>query len=160
MAEPWNRARYDRVRLINILVIYGYFTTLSLYQAVDRWWDGAERWMVYWKGFRNKGCWPARVSWQLRGRTEDNINLLVASVRAEMRTRLLTSQERDYRGADKSLARQGRKKARKHVSDARDFNNIETRAVIKFFFPPCKARRQRNSRHFDRNISFFPSWSG
>jgi len=34
-----------------------------------------------------------------------------------------------YRGADKSLARPGRKQARKHVRDARDFNNIETRAV-------------------------------
>ena len=30
-------------------------------------------------------------------------------------------------GADKSLAR-------KHVRDARDFNNIETRDFIKFFF--------------------------
>jgi len=39
-----------------------------------------------------------------------------------------------YRGADKSLARSGRKEARKHVRDARDFNNIETRAVIKVFF--------------------------
>ena len=38
-----------------------------------------------------------------------------------------------YWGADKSLARSGRKQARKHVRDARDFNNIETRAV-KFFF--------------------------
>ena len=38
-----------------------------------------------------------------------------------------------YRGADKSLARPGRKQARKHVRDARDFNNIETRAVIKIF---------------------------
>ena len=39
-----------------------------------------------------------------------------------------------YRGADKSLARPRKKQARKHVKDARDFNNIETRAVIKFFF--------------------------
>ena len=39
-----------------------------------------------------------------------------------------------YRGADKSLARPGRKQARKHDRDARDFNNIETRAVHKFFF--------------------------
>jgi len=39
-----------------------------------------------------------------------------------------------YRGANKSLARPGRKQARKHVRDARDFNNIETRAVIKIFF--------------------------
>jgi len=34
------------------------------------------------------------------------------------------------------------KQARKHVMDARDFNNIETRAVIKIF-PPCKSRRRR-----------------
>ena len=39
-----------------------------------------------------------------------------------------------YLGADKSLALPGRKQARKHVRDARDFNNIETRAVIKFLF--------------------------
>jgi len=39
-----------------------------------------------------------------------------------------------YRGADKSLGRTGKKQARKHVRDALDFNNIETRAVIKFFF--------------------------
>ena len=36
-------------------------------------------------------------------------------------------------GADKSLARPGRKQARNYVRDARDFNNIETRAVINFF---------------------------
>ena len=39
-----------------------------------------------------------------------------------------------YRAADKSLARPGRKKVPKRVRDARDFNNIETRAVVKFFF--------------------------
>ena len=39
-----------------------------------------------------------------------------------------------YRGADKSLARPGRKWARNHVRDERDFNNIETRSVINFFF--------------------------
>jgi len=39
-----------------------------------------------------------------------------------------------YRGADKSLTRPGRKQARKHVRDACDINNIETRAVINFFF--------------------------
>jgi len=40
--------------------------------------------------------------------------------------------------ADKFLARLRRKQVRKHVKDARDFNNIETGAVIKFF--PCKAK--------------------
>ena len=42
----------------------------------------------------------------------------------------------NYGRADKSLARPGRKQARKHVRDARDFNNIETRPVIKFPSPP------------------------
>ena len=48
-----------------------------------------------------------------------------------------------YRGADKSLARPGRKQARKHVRDARDFNNIETRAIVKFsFFLQGKAPKE------------------
>jgi len=42
-----------------------------------------------------------------------------------------------YRVADKSLARPESKQARKHVRDARDFNNIETRAVIFFFCKAC-----------------------
>jgi len=56
----------------------------------------------------------------------------------------ITQQNRQctYRGADKSLARPGRKQARKHVRDARDFNNIETRAVIKFFFLQGKAPKE------------------
>jgi hypothetical protein len=43
---------------------------------------------------------------------------------------------RTYSGDDKSLARPGRKQAqaRKHVRDARDFNNIRMRADIKSFF--------------------------
>jgi len=45
-----------------------------------------------------------------------------------------------YRGAEKSVDQPGRKQARKHVRDARDFNNIETRAVIKFFFPPLQGK--------------------
>jgi len=43
------------------------------------------------------------------------------------------------RGAGKSLALPGRKQARKHVSDASDFNNIETWAVIKFL-SSCKGK--------------------
>ena len=42
-------------------------------------------------------------------------------------------------GADNSLARPGKKQARKIVRDARDFNNIETQAVIKFLFLQGKA---------------------
>jgi hypothetical protein len=59
-------------------------------------------------------------------------------------------------GADKSLARPGRKQTRKHIRDARDFNNIETRAVIKSVSLQGKAP-EGNSRHCDRNISLFPS---
>ena len=44
-----------------------------------------------------------------------------------------------YRGADKSLVRPGKKHALKHVREARDFNNIETRAVIELFFLQGKA---------------------
>ena len=58
-----------------------------------------------------------------------------------------------YRGVDKSFARPGRKQARKHVRDARDFNNIETRAVIKFFFFSARQGAEGNSRNSDRNIS-------
>ena len=39
-----------------------------------------------------------------------------------------------HRGADKSLARPGRKQLRKHIRGARDFNNIETGAVANFIF--------------------------
>jgi hypothetical protein len=46
------------------------------------------------------------------------------------------------RRADKSLARPGRKQARKHVRDARDFNNVETRAIIKLFFLQGKAPKE------------------
>jgi len=66
--------------------------------------------------------------------------------------------KRITRGADKSLARPGRKQARKHVRDARDFSNIETRAVIKSP-PPARQGAEGNSRHSDRNTSLFPSWS-
>jgi len=48
----------------------------------------------------------------------------------------------NYRGADRSLTRPGKKQARKHVRDARDFNNIETRAVIKLFFLQGKALKE------------------
>jgi len=65
-----------------------------------------------------------------------------------------------YRVADKSLARPGQKQARKRIRDARDFNNIETRAVIKFFFLTARQGAEGNARHSDRNISLFPSLSG
>ena len=35
--------------------------------------------------------------------------------------------------------------------DARDFNNMETRAIFSFFFPAMQGA-EGNSRHSDRNI--------
>ena len=81
------------------------------------------------------------------------INVTLRHVRAT-----IDAVEQQYRGADKPLARPGRKEARKHVRDARGFNKIETRAV-KFFFFPARQGAEGNSRHSDRNISLFPSWS-
>jgi len=53
-----------------------------------------------------------------------------------------------YRGADKTLAQQGRKQIRKYVRDGRDLNNIETRAVIKFF-PPARQDAEGNPQYSD-----------
>jgi len=47
-----------------------------------------------------------------------------------------------YRVADKSLTQPGRKHARKHVKNARDFNKIETRAVINVLFLQGKAPKE------------------
>jgi len=51
-----------------------------------------------------------------------------------------------HRGADKSLARPGRKRARKHVRDQRDFNNIDA-SCHQFLFS-CKSRRRRKFTPF------------
>jgi len=48
----------------------------------------------------------------------------------------------NYRGAEKSLAQPGRIQARKHIRDARDFNKIETRAVIEYLFLRHKAPKE------------------
>jgi len=44
--------------------------------------------------------------------------------------------------------------------ETRDFNNIETRAGINFFFPAARQVAEGNSRHSHRNISLFTSWLG
>ena len=61
-------------------------------------------------------------------------------------------------GADKSLARPRRKQARKHFRDARDFNNMEKRAVIKYFLQD-KAPKEIHAI-LTKNISLLPSCSG
>ena len=61
------------------------------------------------------------------------------------------------RGTDKSLARPGRKQARKHVRYARDFNNIETRAVNKlFFFLQGKEKKKIHAILKEKLDCFFP----
>jgi len=61
-----------------------------------------------------------------------------------------------YWGADKSLAWPGRKQTQKHVRDVRDFNNIETRAVIKFFFLQSKAPKEILAILTEKLGSFLP----
>jgi len=60
------------------------------------------------------------------------------------------------RGADRSLARSGRKKARKHVRDAPDFNNIETRAVTQFSFLQGKAPKEIHAILTEKLACFLP----
>jgi len=59
-------------------------------------------------------------------------------------------------GADKSLARPGRKRARKHVRDVRDFNNIETRAAIKVFSLRGKAPKEIHAILTETLACFLP----
>ena len=61
-----------------------------------------------------------------------------------------------YRDADKSLARPGRKQARKHVRDARDFNDIETRFVVIFFFLQGKAAKEIHAILTETLACFLP----
>jgi len=63
-----------------------------------------------------------------------------------------------YRGADKSWALQGRKQAWKHVRDTCDFNNIETRAVIKFFSLQGKAPKEIHVILTETLACFLPGW--
>jgi len=68
----------------------------------------------------------------------------------------MTKNSPRYRGADKSLARPGRKQARKHVRYALNLNNIETRAVINFFLLQSKALNEIHSILAETLACFFP----
>ena len=59
-------------------------------------------------------------------------------------------------GADKYLPRPGRKQARKHVRDVRDFNNIEMRADIKLFFLQGKAPKEIHALLTETLVCFLP----
>jgi len=61
-----------------------------------------------------------------------------------------------YRGTDKSLARPERKQGRKDVRDARDFNNVEMRAVIKFVFLQGKAPKEIHAILTETLACFLP----
>jgi len=63
-----------------------------------------------------------------------------------------------YRGDDKSLAWPGRKQARKHVRRRARFHQHRDASCHQFFFP-ARQGAEGNSRHSDRNISLFLSWS-
>jgi len=62
-----------------------------------------------------------------------------------------------YRGADKSLARPGRKKLG-NMSGTRAISTT-SRSELSIFFP-ARQGAEGNWRHSDRNISLFLSWSG
>ena len=64
-----------------------------------------------------------------------------------------------HRSADKSLARPGRKQAQKHVRDARDFSNIETRAVVKFIFLQGKVPKEIDDILTETLACFIPGWA-
>ena len=66
------------------------------------------------------------------------------------------SSEYKYRRADKSLARPGKKQARKHVRDARVFYKIGTRAVIKFPFSQGKAPKEIHAILTETLACFLP----
>jgi len=59
-------------------------------------------------------------------------------------------------GADKSLAQSGKTQARTHVRDVRDFNNIETHAVIKFFFLQGNAPKEIHAILTETLTCFLP----
>ena len=70
--------------------------------------------------------------------------------------RLVRKHNNNYQGAVKSLARPRRKQALKHVRDARYFNNIETRAVIKFLFLQGKAPKEIHAILTETLACFLP----
>jgi len=72
---------------------------------------------------------------------------------------MITSFNCQYLGADKSLARPGRKQARKYVRDARNFNNIETRVVIKVFFLQGKAPKEIHAILTETLACLLPGWT-
>jgi len=89
-----------------------------------------------------------RIKKNLRGTSPRHALHVQRDIEAHSRNHCCRVKNNNYRGADKYLARPGRKQARKHVRDTRDFNNIETRAVIKFFFPALQGKAPKEFTPF------------
>ena len=102
------------------------------------------------------GEWACQTILLLLQVTPSSVSLRLLTARS---TSVLSHAARLYRSVDTFLARPRRKQAWKNVRYARDFNNIETRAVIKCF-SLARQGTEGNSRHSDRNINLFPSWLG
>ena len=63
-------------------------------------------------------------------------------------------------GAGKSLARPGRETSSEACQGRARFQQHRDASCHQVFFFPASQGAEGNSRHSDRNISFFPSWSG
>ena len=64
-----------------------------------------------------------------------------------------------YQGADKSLARPGRKQARKQLRLRARFEQHRDETCHQVFLP-ARQGAKGNPHYSDINISLFPSWSG
>ena len=64
-----------------------------------------------------------------------------------------------YRGTDKSLARPGSKTSSEACQGRARFQQHRDTSCHQVFLP-ARQGAEINSRHSDRNISLFPSWSG
>jgi len=71
-------------------------------------------------------------------------------------TKNLEQNGSQYQGVDKSLVRPGRKQVRKHVRNARDFDNMEKQAVIKLFFLQGKAQKEIHAIRTETLACFLP----
>ena len=63
-----------------------------------------------------------------------------------------------YRGADKSLARPGRETSSEARQGRARFQQHRDASCHQDVFPLQRQGAEGNSRHYDRNISLFPSW--
>jgi len=79
-----------------------------------------------------------------------------ATWRKSLGKQRVTVPKANYRSADKSLARPGRKQTRKHVKDARHLNNIEKRAVKFFFFLQGKTPKEFHAILTETLACFLP----